>query len=161
MSAEADDIFEQSARLSEDATRPFPRSRKVYVTGSRPDIPPIVGLDAAEVSASSTAALGRRDVILVQDVSGSFEDELPQARDALRDFSNAMAAQGLSGDRIGLVTFSNLSSLEQPLTEVPDELDELLAAIDAFGHCEEVPEYDCYTHIALGLDDAIAELEAA
>jgi len=38
MSAIPDDILATTARLSAEATRPFPNSRKIYVEGSRPDL---------------------------------------------------------------------------------------------------------------------------
>lgn len=121
---------------------------------------PVLGLDSADVVAAATAALGRRDVMLVQDVSGSFRDELPQARDALRDFSNATAAQGLSGDRIGLAIFSNESRLERPLSDIPEELSPLIGTINSFPHSDAIDEFDGYTDIGDGLDEGIDELLA-
>ncbi|QGU33250.1 phosphomethylpyrimidine synthase ThiC [Thermochromatium tepidum] len=38
MSAIPHDFIRKTAQLSEEVTRPFPSSRKIYVTGSRPDI---------------------------------------------------------------------------------------------------------------------------
>ncbi len=38
MSAVPEDFLRRTAALSEEATKPFPRSRKIYVEGSRPDI---------------------------------------------------------------------------------------------------------------------------
>jgi len=38
MSAIPEDFIKKTAQLSEDVTRPFPGSTKIYVTGSRPDI---------------------------------------------------------------------------------------------------------------------------
>jgi len=38
MSAIPEDFINQTARLSEEVTKPFPGSKKKYVIGSRPDI---------------------------------------------------------------------------------------------------------------------------
>ena len=38
MSAIPDDFVQQTASLSEAVTKPFFKSRKIYVQGSRPDI---------------------------------------------------------------------------------------------------------------------------
>jgi phosphomethylpyrimidine synthase len=38
MSAIPQEFIDKTAKLSEEATRPFPRSRKIYVQGSRPDL---------------------------------------------------------------------------------------------------------------------------
>ena len=119
---------------------------------------PVLGLDAANVVATSTAALGRRDVMLVQDVSGSFRDELPQARDALRDYVLATEAQGLSGDRIGLAIFSNESRLERELSEIPEERPALIGTIDTFPHSDSIDAFDGFTDIGDGLNEGIDEL---
>ena len=52
MSAIPEDFVKKTSELSEEVTRPFPRSRKVYVTGSRPDI----RVPMREISQSPTAA---------------------------------------------------------------------------------------------------------
>lgn len=38
MRAIPQELLNKTAALSEDAVRPFPNSRKIYVEGSRPDI---------------------------------------------------------------------------------------------------------------------------
>ena len=38
MSALPNDFLHDATRLTEDATRPFPASRKIHVEGSRPDL---------------------------------------------------------------------------------------------------------------------------
>ena len=38
MSAIPQDFIEETARLSAEVTKPFPKSRRIYVEGSRPDI---------------------------------------------------------------------------------------------------------------------------
>jgi phosphomethylpyrimidine synthase len=62
-----------SAELDEDATKAFPKSRKVYVTGSRPDI----RVPFREISLSDTpSAFGadKNPPVVVYDTSGPYTD---------------------------------------------------------------------------------------
>ena len=73
MSAIPDDFIQKTARLSEEVTRPFKNSRKIYVQGSRPDIR--VGM--REIQQSDTADSIGFEVnppITVYDTSGPFSD---------------------------------------------------------------------------------------
>jgi len=75
MSAIPDEFVKKTAQLSEEVTRPFPNSRKVYVEGSRPDIR--VGMrmvDQDETAASFGAEIN--PPIPVYDTSGPFTDPL-------------------------------------------------------------------------------------
>jgi phosphomethylpyrimidine synthase len=70
-----------TARVDEAAVKPLPNSRKVYVTGSRPDI----RVPMREVSQSDTPAsfgADRNPAIYVYDTSGPYTD--PQARIDIR-----------------------------------------------------------------------------
>ena len=73
MSAIPDDFVRKTAKLSEQVTRPFPHSRKVYVQGSRADIR--VGM--REIYQDDTPASFGFEVnppIPVYDTSGPFTD---------------------------------------------------------------------------------------
>ncbi len=73
MSAIPEEFVNRTARLSEEATRPFPNSRKIYVQGSRPDLK--VGM--REVTQSPTpASFGEEEnpPIPVYDTSGPYTD---------------------------------------------------------------------------------------
>ena len=77
MSAIPDDFVTQTARLSEQATKPFPGSRKIYVQGSRPDI----RVPMREIAQSPTqASFGAEEnpPIPVYDTSGPFSDPAVQ-----------------------------------------------------------------------------------
>ena len=121
---------------------------------------PLVGMASAELSASSVAALGQRDVVLVQDVTTSFEDAMPDARDALHDFTDAMEEQSVAEDRLGLISFNEVSVIDQDLAEMPDDVSLVHSAIDAMVNCENDPYatqlyFPCRgTNIAAGLDEA-------
>ena len=73
MSAIPEDFLEQTAQLSEEVTRPFTGSRKIYVEGSRPDI----RVPMREILQSETqATFGAEEnpPIPVYDTSGPFSD---------------------------------------------------------------------------------------
>ncbi len=127
-------------------------------TSSRSDffLAPLIGLQGTPVAASAVAALGQRDVVLVQDVTFSVAEEIGDARRALRTFARAMVAQSLVGDRLGLVTFAEAASVEQPLSSLPDQLPNILSAIDAFPFCWDTALPNCAgTHIAPGILEAM------
>jgi len=76
MSAIPEDFIRKTARLSADATRPFPNSTRIYVQGSRPDI----RVPMREVRQADTPAsfgVERNPPITVYDTSGPYTD--PQA----------------------------------------------------------------------------------
>ena len=73
MSAIPEDFIKKTAELSEEVTRPFPNSTKVYVQGSRPDI----RVPMREISQSPTSAsFGEEEnpPVTVYDTSGPFTD---------------------------------------------------------------------------------------
>ena len=73
MSAIPEDFVKKTTELSEEVTRPFPGSRKVYVQGSRPDLR--VGM--REIRQSDTAASfgpEKNPPITVYDTSGPYTD---------------------------------------------------------------------------------------
>ncbi|MCB1727537.1 MAG: phosphomethylpyrimidine synthase ThiC, partial [Gammaproteobacteria bacterium] len=73
MSAIPEDFIKKTSELSEEVTRPFPGARKVYVTGSRPDI----RVPMREIAQAPTAAsFGAEEnpPVTVYDTSGPFTD---------------------------------------------------------------------------------------
>ncbi|MFW5452336.1 phosphomethylpyrimidine synthase ThiC [Thioalkalivibrio sulfidiphilus] len=89
MSAIPQDFIAKTARLSEEITRPFPNSRKIFVQGSSPDI----RVPMREVSQAPTqASMGAEEnpPITVYDTSGPYTDpaasiDLMQGLPALRE----------------------------------------------------------------------------
>ncbi len=73
MSAQPDDVREATAELNESVTRPFPNSRKVYVTGSRPDL----RVPMREISQDDTPFMFGAETnppLYVYDTSGPYTD---------------------------------------------------------------------------------------
>ena len=73
MSAIPEDFIKKTAQLSDDVTRPFPNSRKVYVQGSREDL----RVPMREIEQSDTpASFGteKNPAITVYDTSGPYTD---------------------------------------------------------------------------------------
>ncbi len=88
MSAIPEEFARKTARLSEEVTRPFPNSRKVYIEGSRPDIR--VGMrEVSQAPTPSMFGVEENPPIPVYDTSGPFTDpevkiDLMQGLPALR-----------------------------------------------------------------------------
>jgi phosphomethylpyrimidine synthase len=73
MSAIPEDFIRQTSQLSEEVTRPFPGSKKIYVQGSRPDIQ----VPMREISQSDTQTndgIEKNPPIPVYDTSGIYTD---------------------------------------------------------------------------------------
>jgi len=73
MSAIPDDFINTTSRLSEAVTRPFPGSRKIHVSGSRPDLRvPMRAIEQADTAASF--GVEKNPPITVYDTSGPYTD---------------------------------------------------------------------------------------
>jgi phosphomethylpyrimidine synthase len=73
MSAIPEDFIKKTAQLSGEVTRPFPKSRKIYVQGSRDDL----RVPMREIQQSETpASFGpeHNPAITVYDTSGPYTD---------------------------------------------------------------------------------------
>jgi phosphomethylpyrimidine synthase len=77
MSAIPDAFLATTARLSDEVTRPFPASRKCYVTGSRPDLR-VPMREVAQTPTLTSAGREENPPIYVYDTSGPYSD--PAAR---------------------------------------------------------------------------------
>ena len=90
MSAIPEAFLETTTRLSEEVTRPFPASRKCYVTGSRPDL----RVPMREVAQTPTLTSDGREEnppIYVYDTSGPYSD--PEAQiDLMAGLADARSA---------------------------------------------------------------------
>jgi phosphomethylpyrimidine synthase len=77
MSAIPKEFLNKAASLSDEATRPYPGSRKIYLQGSRPDIR--VGMrEVGQTPTRSAAGLEENPPIYIYDTSGPYTE--PSAR---------------------------------------------------------------------------------
>lgn len=83
----------------------------------------IFDLQKGFVSASATAALGKRDIMIVLDRSGSMDDDggnppqpITATKAAAKRFVDKIAAAPVTGDQMGLVWYSDRATLDQRLT---------------------------------------------
>ncbi len=89
MSAIPEDFLQKTAQLSTEVTRPFPKSRKIYVAGSRADIRvPMREIEQGDTLTSTEAE--HNPPIIVYDTSGPYTDpeakiDLLQGLPALRE----------------------------------------------------------------------------
>jgi len=126
MSARPDDFLSETARVSDAHIKPLPKSRKLYVEGSRPDIR--VPMREIELSDTSTELGGEKNApVLVYDTSGPYTD--PDAQIDLRaglkplrsawieergdtaqldDFSSAYTRQRVKDPRLDPMRFGHL-----------------------------------------------------
>ena len=73
MSANPEELLRNSLQLPEEVARPFPGSRKVYVTGSRPDLR--VGMrEVAQTPTPSEVGAVPNPPVTVYDTAGSYTD---------------------------------------------------------------------------------------
>jgi hypothetical protein len=125
---------------------------------------PIFGKHSTEVSASATAAMGRAerwDIVIVQDVTGSFVDEIDEARLADQDLLDCIH-ENAPDTRVGLVTFTGYGQTISGLKGVDIEYVSLSAAIGKINNCGESGMPPCSgTNIGAGLDEGIKVLAAS
>ncbi|GIX21901.1 MAG: hypothetical protein KatS3mg121_0684 [Gammaproteobacteria bacterium] len=73
MSVIAKDLIERTARLSAEARRPYPASRKIYVTGSRPDLR-VPLREVVQTPTPTRNGLEENPPIPLYDTSGPYTD---------------------------------------------------------------------------------------
>ncbi len=73
MSAIPEDFIKKTARLSDEVTRPFPNSTKIYVQGSRPDIR-VPMREVAQADTPASIGAERNPPVTVYDTSGPYTD---------------------------------------------------------------------------------------
>jgi hypothetical protein len=120
----------------------------------------LIGQAQANVSGSAIAAIGERHMVIVQDVTGSFRQEIEDAKDADETLVTAMAAQNLGGEDIGLVTFDEAATERLAITPLHANLQQITDTIEDFEACRSGAPNCAGTHIAPGLDTATSMFQA-
>ena len=120
----------------------------------------VLGFD--EFNITGTAVASREvvaDVVIVQDITGSFEDELPIAIDADKGLIDTFAASHAQGVHLGVVTFARTGDEIAPLESLLTSQASSKAALDAVVGCSpsgNSPGDPCYgTDMSVGLDRAV------
>jgi len=133
------------------------------------------GPDSKTISASATATFGVADafdVMLVQDISGSFTSALPLAKLANESLVNCLEGHTRNSSRIGMVTFTGTSQVVAPFEAVStgfsnlvDTVVNLQSCCSSWGWgwwwgntCGDRPQCSTYTNIAAGLETALTEI---
>jgi len=153
----------------------FDEASRVFSTGAGFGVPAVrvtvsapvdlnfahfVGFADPNVGASATVAIRRRDLVIVQDRSGSFFEEWDDALDADRDLVTAMEAQALAGDQVGVVRFWNQSVEDIALTDIGGGgATTVRNTISSLQACQNGGSESCYTHTFDGIDQAVQTIE--
>lgn len=115
----------------------------------------LIGRAEANVSAQAVATIGERQMVIVQDITYSFLQEIGDARNADSALVTAMRGQNLGGEEIGLVTFNEAAQEQLQLTPLHSSGSTITDTISGFAACSSSQLANCAgTHIAPGLDAA-------
>ncbi len=87
----------------------------------------------------SVAAFRNREIIVVQDVTGSFKEEIDLAREADLTLLDALDDYGLPADRVAMITFTGDAQLYTPLQNVDTHHGEIRAAWSLLDWCQKTP----------------------
>lgn len=79
---------------------------------------PSAGWGHGDADATATAAFRFRDMVIVQDITGSFSNSIDRAREADVAFLDYVDAQNFPRDRIGMVTFTGDATTWTPINEL-------------------------------------------
>ena len=128
---------------------------------------PILGMGSLDMEASAVAyvrAASAWDVALVQDVTGTFAEEIGDARVADQVMLDCVS-NNFVDSRMGLTTFTGTSHVMTPMLPVglPENLAnyvQLSDAIDLLDSCGHFGMPPCSgTHIGIGIEAAIDQLD--
>ncbi len=124
----------------------------------------VFGRRTTNVSASATAArtrMKRWDVVLAQDVTGSFVDEIDEARTADQNLLDCIRDHA-PDTLFGLVTFTGYGQTSSGLQSVETSYNSLSSSISGIRNCGQSGMPPCSgTNIGAGLDQAITVLQAS
>jgi hypothetical protein len=117
---------------------------------------PILGRNKAGVAAEAVAALHPREVVICQDCTYSFLEEIEDAKVADFTLVATMNDQQISGDRVGLVRFTEVAQRVRSLTPLPEGMPLITSAISGLYACSRSSLPNCAgTHTGAGIREAI------
>ena len=115
----------------------------------------IAGLAALGASPASAGLPSLRmplELVILQDVSQSFEQELPQAKNADVALLSLINDKAVTGDRLGVVRFRGSAVCTSNLAGIPDETPTLQSTIQAI---QVGSELESGTHTGAAIDKAV------
>ena len=90
----------------------------------------------AEASSPAIGALRYRQIVVVQDVTDSFKEEIDRARDANLAFLQAVYGDGYPGDQLGMVTFVGGATEYTGLEYVADQYSSIQTDWSNLDYCD-------------------------
>lgn len=96
-------------------------------------IGPFVGRPTAQATASATGAYRSRDIVIVQDITGSFKEEMDDAAAADVAFLKYMNDHAIPNDQIGMVVFAGTATVFSSLTDISTGYESLLTKWEGDG----------------------------
>ncbi len=123
-----------------------------------------LGFQDADVSAKAVAAFGTAqtwDIVLVQDVTGSFSEEIGDARTADQALLDCFASHVGPESRFGLVTFTGYGQVVATLQKIISSYLSLSSAVGSIKNCGKTGMPPCSgTNVAAGLEAGVNLLAA-
>jgi hypothetical protein len=90
----------------------------------------------AQAQSPAVGAMRFREIVIVQDITASFADEIDDARDADLSFLDSIYAADFPGDRIGMVTFVGAAAELTSLDYVSDNYSAIYSDWSALDWCD-------------------------
>lgn len=126
---------------------------------------PAMGHQTSDVSATATATFGTADawdVMIVQDISGSFTGALSLAKEADEALVSCLRDHTDNSSRLGFVRYTGTADVVTPLEAIETGFDNLVYAIRNLSSCSwwgmgGAPTCSTGTNIAAGVDVAVNE----
>ena len=129
-----------SGQFAVSTSRLAPPPQAVRVTARRSQESPSGALGGLfgpiQVEAGAVASYRCRDVVIAQDTSNSFQQEIDRAKQGLRGVADALAQSPPGATRVGLVSFRASATVELGLLPIPDQAQALTRAIQSLEACE-------------------------
>jgi hypothetical protein len=123
----------------------------------------ILGIPSIDISAKATASFGTGqpwNVVITQDITASFQDELDEARLADQALLDCIRDNTSGQSQVGIVGFTGFGAVLSPLKQIGDEYDALSQTVTNIDECGKKGMPKCSgTNIGAGVDAAIGLLE--
>ena len=120
----------------------------------------VLGFGEVDIATTAIAAFDSDkewDIIIVQDVTGSFSAEIGDARDANRALLECVRDRVSGQSLVGMVLFTGVGTEYRPMEEVEDSFEDVEDAIDALDSCSNgspgMPSCSG-THVGAGMEVA-------